>query len=100
MVPKAVLLMAGLALAAAPPTWAMLPQTLDEMKAQYALVGTTPEGAVKAFIEACFVYMNPATRDVGRNMLQPGERLSDEPRRLDPRLNAGRVRGRGSKDGG
>lgn len=49
---------------------AQLPQTLDEMKAQHVLLATTPEGAVEAFFGACFVYMNPATRDAGREMLQ------------------------------
>ncbi len=57
-------------LLAALPAQAQLPQTLDEMKAQHGLLGTTPEGAVKNFIDACFVYMNPDTRDSGREMLQ------------------------------
>lgn len=70
MNPRAVLAVAGLALVAALPAQAQLPQTLDEMKAQHVLLGTTPEGAVTSFIEACFVYMNPATRDAGREMLQ------------------------------
>ena len=46
-----------------------LPQTLDEMKAQHVLLGGEPQGAVKCFLDACFVYMNPETRDVGRQML-------------------------------
>ena len=49
---------------------AQLPQTLDEMKAQHVLLGVTPEGAVEAFVGACFVYMQPGTRDAGREMLQ------------------------------
>jgi len=67
---KAVLGMVVLALLAALPAQAQLPQTLDEMKAQHVLLGTTPEGAVKNFIDACFVYMNPDTRDAGCKMLQ------------------------------
>lgn len=49
---------------------AQLPQTLDEMKAQHVLLGVTPEGAAEAFVGACFVYMQPGTRDAGREMLQ------------------------------
>lgn len=55
---------------AAFPVQAQLPQTLDEMKAQHVLLGVTPEGAVEAFVGACFVYMQPGTRDAGREMLQ------------------------------
>jgi len=47
-------------LLAALPAQAQLPQTLDDMKAQHVLPGSTPKGAVKNFIDACFVYMNPA----------------------------------------
>lgn len=70
MLPRTVLVTAGLALVLALPVQGILPQTLDEVQAQHGLVATTPEGAVTAFIEACFVYMNPATRDAGRAMLQ------------------------------
>lgn len=49
---------------------AQLPQTLDEMKAAHILLGVTPEGAVEAFFGACFVFMQPATQDAGREMLQ------------------------------
>ncbi|MGI5816547.1 MAG: DUF6935 domain-containing protein [Armatimonadota bacterium] len=59
-----------LGLVAGLPAQAQLPQTLDEMKAQHVLLGAQPEGAVKNFIDACFVYANPETRQVGREMLQ------------------------------
>lgn len=59
-----------LGLVAGLPAQAQLPQTLDEMKAQHVLLGVQPEGAVKSFIDACFVYANPETRDQGREMLQ------------------------------
>jgi len=70
LVPRSVLVIAGMTLLTALPAQAQLSRTLDEMAAQHVLLGTTPEGAVTEFIEACFVYMNPATRDAGREMLQ------------------------------
>ncbi len=59
-----------LAVLIAIPAQAQLPQTLDEMKAQHVLLGAEPQGAVKNFLDACFVYMNPETRSAGREMLQ------------------------------
>jgi hypothetical protein len=47
-----------------------LAATLDEMKQQHVLLGTEPQGAVKCFMDAVFVYMNEETRDQGREMLQ------------------------------
>lgn len=47
-----------------------LPKTLDEMKALHQKIGVEPQGAVKCFLDAVFVYMNPVTRDQGRQMLQ------------------------------
>lgn len=47
-----------------------LPASLDEMKQQHVLLGTEPQGAVKCFLDAVFVYMNEETRDQGREMLQ------------------------------
>jgi len=87
------------ALLVALPAQAQLAQSLDQMEAQHVLLGVTPEGAVKNFIDACFVYMNPATRNAGREMLRylapplqsesswdrlPGNRLFSE-RLSDPR---------------
>lgn len=65
-----VLFTAVLAVLIAMPARAQLPQTLDEMKREHILLGTEPQGAVKNFLNACFVYMNPETRDAGREMLQ------------------------------
>ena len=48
---------------------AELPKTLDEMKVRHAEQGKTPEGATKLWLDACFVYMNPDTRDEGRKMI-------------------------------
>lgn len=70
MITRLVLVTVVLGLLVTLPAQAQLPQTLDEMKAQHVLLGTTPQGAVKNFLDACFVYMNPATRDPGREMLQ------------------------------
>ncbi len=52
------------------PATAELPATLDELKALHAEQGTTPEGALKLWFDACFVYMNEETREAGAAMLQ------------------------------
>lgn len=70
VVKRSVICMVGLGLLAGMPAWAQLPQTLDEMKAQHVLLGVEPQGAVKCFLDACFVYMNEGTRDQGREMIQ------------------------------
>ena len=46
-----------------------LPKTLNELRALHQQIGNEPQGGVKCFINACFVYMNEATRDEGRQML-------------------------------
>lgn len=49
---------------------AELPDTYDAFRSHYDRVATTPEGAIKAFLDAVFVYMDEATRAEGRRMLQ------------------------------
>ena len=70
MLTRWMLLSPVIAILVVAPVQAQLPQTLDEMKAQHVLLGAEPQGAVKNFLDACFVYMNPDTRDAGREMLQ------------------------------
>lgn len=48
---------------------AKLPENMDEFNAMYAAEAKTPEGAVKLWLEAAFLYQDSATRNLGRNML-------------------------------
>lgn len=52
------------------PLQAELPKTLDELKQRHAEAGKTPEGALKLWFDACFVFMNPDTRPAGAEMIQ------------------------------
>ena len=65
-----IICMVVLGMLAGLPAWAALPQTMEEMTALHQQLGQTPEGAVKCFLDACFVYMNPETRAAGREMIQ------------------------------
>ena len=47
-----------------------LPKNVAEFNARYAEEGKTPEGAVKLWLDAIFVYQNPATKAQGREMLR------------------------------
>ena len=59
---RLLLLTVVLGLLVAMPALAELPKTLDEMKTVHEQAGLEPQGAVKCFLDACFVYMNPETR--------------------------------------
>ena len=48
---------------------AKLPENMDEFEAKFATEAKTPEGAVKLWLEAAFLYQDSATRNLGRNML-------------------------------
>lgn len=43
--------------------------TYDEIVARHEREGTTPEGAMKLWFDAVFLYMDPATRAVGQQAL-------------------------------
>ena len=47
-----------------------LPADVKEFNARYAEEGKTPEGAVRLWLDAIFVYQNPATKAAGREMLR------------------------------
>jgi hypothetical protein len=46
------------------------PASLAGWKARHQREGTTPEAALKIWFDALFLYMEPATRDLGRQVLQ------------------------------
>ena len=63
-------LMTACGLSAENPTGDVSPVTdFEGMKALHAEVGTSPEGALKLWFDAVFLYMDPETRDVGRQCL-------------------------------
>jgi hypothetical protein len=47
---------------------AKLPADMEEFKARYEAEAKTPEGAAKLWLEAAFLYSDPSTRHLGRDI--------------------------------
>ncbi len=52
------------------PLRAELPSTYDEFAERHRQIGKVQAEVLRLWFDACFVYMNPETRDEGRRMLQ------------------------------